>query len=665
MMPLLKYILIFLLFCQFSSCTVAQTRLYSSTNKKAIKNYEKALMCFNTINHASGKGDLKGAEQYLKKAIGKDSSFHEAYSLYSNVALEKGDIENGIYYRKKMMEKNTNVPLVEYYFLAGMQMATGDYRGCLRNARKYSESPLANKNALININRMIENCVFALKALENKSDLEPINLGKGVNSAMPEYFPSVTADDSTLLFTRMINDERAPLGTKQEDIFVSQRVDNEWSDGFSISNNINSSYNEGAPTFSSDGQYIIFVGCETGAKGDYEYGYGRKGYGSCDLFYSQKIGDEWSSPVNLGPPINSRHWETQPSFSSDGKTLYFVRGLTYDRQRRNPDDQDIFYSEITPDGWSKPKRLPKNINTPFREESVQIHPDGKTLYFSSNGHPGMGGLDIFMSRKQVDGSWSNPINLGYPLNTYVDENSLLVSSDGELGYFASNREGGYGSLDIYSFKLDSNVMPLPITFLKGLTYDEETNKPIPAHFQLTALNTGNVISEINANQGDGSFLITLPQQNDLAFHAEYEGYVLVSKNFTIDLLELTEEGYLLDIPMSKIKPGTFVLENIFFEVNKFELQPASITELEKVYKMLDLNKDIEVEISGHTDSDGNDQDNMVLSENRAQAVVDWLVEKGISSSRLSFKGYGETKPIVDNSSKENKAKNRRTELTIK
>ena len=157
------------------------------------------------------------------------------------------------------------------------------------------------------------------------------------------------------------------------------------------------------------------------------------------------------------------------------------------------------------------------------------------------------------------------------------------------------------------------------------------------------MNTGNVISEINANQGDGSFLITLPQQNDLAFHAEYEGYVLVSKNFTIDQLELTDEGYLLDIPMSKIKPGTFVLENIFFEVNKFVLQHASITELEKVYKMLDLNKDIEVEISGHTDSDGNDQDNMVLSENRAQTVVDWLVEKGISSSRLSFKGYGETK----------------------
>ena len=341
MIPLLKYILIFLLFCQFSSCTVAQTRLYSSTNKKAIKNYEKALMCFNTINPVSGKGDLKGAEQYLKKAIGKDSSFHEAYSLYSNVALEKGDIENGIYYRKKMMEKNANVPLFEYYVLASLQIKIGDYIGCLKNAKKYKESPLAKKNVLVKINRLIENSVFAIEALKNKSNIEPINLGGSINTEMDEYFPSLTTDDSTLIFTRLINDNRALMGNLQEDIFISQKVGNRWIQSNSLSVNINSAYNEGAPRFSSDGQYIIFVGCEIGNN---DYGIGRKGYGSCDLFYSQKIGNEWSSPINFGPPINSRHWETQPSFSSDGKTLYFIRGLRYNRQRRNPNNQDIFFS---------------------------------------------------------------------------------------------------------------------------------------------------------------------------------------------------------------------------------------------------------------------------------------------------------------------------------
>jgi hypothetical protein len=284
-----------------------------------------------------------------------------------------------------------------------------------------------DKRFMIKINRMIQNSLFALNAIKNPVNFKPINLGPSINSELPEYFPSITADDSTFLFTRRVNDISVSMG-RQEDIFVSKRDENnDWSNSTLISDVINSDFNEGAPTFSSDGQYIIFVGCETGAKGDYEYGNGRKGYGSCDLFYSQNNGQKWSNPVNLGPPINSKHWETQPSFSSDGKTLYFVRGMTYNRERRNPNNQDIYFSTILDDGtWSKPKKISSKINTPYREESVQIHPDGKTLYFASNGHPGMGGLDIYMSRMQEDESWSNPVNLGYPLNSFMDENSILI-----------------------------------------------------------------------------------------------------------------------------------------------------------------------------------------------------------------------------------------------
>jgi len=590
----------------------------------------------------------------------------EVYSLLSNLQVEKGDIHKAIFYRKEMLKVSKAIPLTEYYFLAGMQMAVGEYEGCLKNAKRYISSPLADQRYMVNAKRMINNCVFAMNAMKNPIDFNPINLGPSINTKMPEYFPSTTADDSTLLFTRMINDIRAPFGTKQEEIFVSKKNEDNWTKGTLISTNINSEYNEGAPTFSTDGQYIIFVGCETGSKGDYEYGDGRRGYGSCDLFYSQKRGNDWSLAVNLGRPINSKHWETQPSFSSDGKTLYFIRGLTYDRQRRSPDDQDIFVSRITDEGnWSKPERLPDNINTPFREESVQIHPDGRTIYFSSNGHPGMGGLDIFMSRKKEDGSWSDPVNLGYPLNTYMDENSVLVSSNGELAYFASNREGGYGSLDLYGFLLQDEYKPFPTNFIKGFVYDEEDHSPLPAYFQLTEIKSGKVLSEITANVSSGEFLIALPEIDDLAFHAEYVGYAFVSKNFTLDKLKKTSEGYQLDIPMKKIKPGTFVLENIFFEVNKWDLVPTSLVELEKVFKMLDANSDIDVQISGHTDSDGDDQSNMVLSENRAKSVVEWLVKKGISSSRLSYQGYGETRPLIENSSPENKAVNRRTELTIK
>ena len=190
--------------------------LYSSSNKKAIKYYEKALTAFNTLNPTTGKSNLKEAEIFLKKAIAKDSSFHEAYSLYSNVSLEKGDIKSGIYFRNKMIEKNPNVPIIEYYFLAGMQMAVGNYKECLKNAKKYRDSPFANKVYLVNIKRMVENCVFALNAIANQGTFSPVNLGEGVNTTNPEYFPSVTADDSTLLFTRMIEDSRAPMGTRGE-----------------------------------------------------------------------------------------------------------------------------------------------------------------------------------------------------------------------------------------------------------------------------------------------------------------------------------------------------------------------------------------------------------------------------------------------------------------
>ena len=644
-----------------------QSAFYSTENKKAIKFYEKAIVCFNNINPVNGKPDLIGAEELLLKSLQKDTLFWEAYSLLSNVKVEAGDLNNAIFYRKKMISISPLVPLIEYYYLSSMQMAIGKYEDCLKNALKYKQSPLADKRYMDKINRMIQNCEFAINAIKSPVNFEPINLGSSINTELPEYFPSVTADDSTFLFTRRVNDISAPMG-RQEDIFVSKKtIGNHWGNSQLISDVINSKYNEGAPTFSTDGQYIIFVGCEIGEKdnnGFYQYGDGRKGYGSCDLFYSQNDGENWSKPVNLGPKINSRHWETQPSFSSDGRTLYFIRGLTYNRQRRSPNNQDIYVTTILEDGsWSNPTKLPSNINTSYREESVQIHPDGKTLYFSSNGHPGMGGLDIFMTRKQEDNKWSDPINLGYPINTFVDENSILVSPKGDLAYFSSNREGGYGSLDLYSFNIEEEFKPLPIQYIKGRIIDAETKQPLFAFFQLSDLKKGNLISQMQSKIGNGEFLITVPNNNDFALHAEKEGYMFYSKNIHLDSLNLSKDGFLI-IELEKIKAGTFVLENIFFESNKSELKISSIVELKKVLKLLQINPELKIEISGHTDSDGDDELNLSLSNERASSVVKWLIDNGISSSRLTFKGFGETKPIAKNDSEENKAKNRRTELTI-
>ncbi|MEK9618974.1 MAG: OmpA family protein [Flavobacteriales bacterium] len=641
-----------------------QSALYSSYNKKAIKLYEKAIECYQDISPFSGRGNLKGAEEYLLKSLAKDSTFSEAYILLSQVKVKMGDINSAIFYKEKMMTANPIIPLVEYFYLAGLHMAIGSYEKCLKNAVRYKNSPLADKRYIVRIDKMIENCEFAIEAIKNPVDFDPINLGSSINSELPEYFPSITADDSTFLFTRRVNDLSAP-GGRQEEIFVSKKTpNNNWSNSSLVSNAINSKYNEGAPTFSPDGQYIIFVGCETGAKGDYEYGDDRKGYGSCDLFYSQNNGTNWSKPVNLGSKINTKHWETQPSFSSDGKTLYFIRGMTYDRQRRNPDNQDIYVTTISEDGqWTKPEKLPPNINSPHREESVQIHPDGKTLYFSSNGHPGMGGMDLYMSRKLDDNTWSDPINLGYPLNTFKNDISILISPKGDKGYFSSDREGGYGDLDLYSFNVDKKFKPLPITFIKGKIIDAESKLPLFAFFQLTDLKKGNIISQMQSKLENGEFLITVPKNIDFALHAEKEGYMFYSRNIYRDSLSLSKDGFLI-IELEKVKPGTFILENIFFEKSKSSLKKSSLVELNKVLKLMQINPDLKIQISGHTDSDGDDDFNLELSINRAKSVVNWLIENSIDKNRLSFKGYGETRPIEENNSIANKAKNRRTELTI-
>lgn len=659
--------LITTLFISITSCSVAQPGMkYTTSDKKAIKLYEEARKCFNYMDPTTGKRLLDCAIENGEKALARDPNFSEAYSLLSNVYVEKGDLEKAIEYKQKMMSSTTNFSQSEYFYLASMQMAVGDYQNCKKNAQRYLQNRNANPNFVDKCKQYIANCDFAIEAKAHPYDFEPENLGPNINTDRPEYFPSLTADDHKLLFTRLIEDENAVFGGQQEDIFVSEINGDHWSLAQKLSDNVNSKYNEGAPTFSADGKYVIFVGCETGDQGDYDYGEGREGYGSCDLFASEKVGDHWSKPFNLGAPVNSKHWESQPSFSSDGKTLYFIRGIIHDRQMRSPKEQDIYVTELTPEGtWSTPVKLSDKINTPYREESVQIHPDGQTLYFSSEGHVGMGGTDIYMSRLDENGEWGTPVNLGYPINTNHDENSTLVSAEGEFAYFASNREGGLGSLDLYSFKLPEQFRPIKTTFMKGKVFDVETKKPLAADFQLIDLKTGKLVKRAIANSGNGEFIVALPENSDFALIAEHDGYFFYSKNYSLDKLTKTENGFEFDVPMSPIKPGdSFILENIFFDVDKWDLKSESIVELNKLLEILQKNPNIKIELGGHTDSDGNDTHNQQLSENRAKAVVEWLISKGIDSGRLSYKGYGETQPIAPNDTPENKAKNRRTEVTI-
>lgn len=656
------HITVVFFFSLFASCTVAQPGMYSTSSKKAIKLYEEANSCFKDLDPQTGRRrSLACAEANALKSIDKDPQFIDAILLLSEVKIAQNNFLAAISYKERVLAINPEYSSNEFYYIASLSMGLGDYEKCLQFSKLFLARRSTSEYFQEQTRRYIEDCEFAIPALKSPVNYEPKNLGAGINSDRPEYFPTLTADDKTLLFTRNVEDNRVPIYGEQEDFFITTWEDDDWIESKMLEGPINTKYNEGAPTFSADGKYVVFVGCETGYRGEFNYGENRQGYGSCDLFASEKIGSKWTKPFNLGKPVNSNHWESQPSFSADGKSLYFIRGIV--RQgRKNPGEQDIYVTEITEEGtWSIPKKVPGKINTPYREESVSIHPDGQTLYFSSNGHPGMGGLDIFMSRRQLNGEWGDPVNLGYPINTYNHENSLLVSAKGDLAFFASDREGGYGKLDLYSFELPEKYRPIKTTYVRGRVFDAVTKKHLQAYFKLIDLESGEIVKEAYANSGNGEFLVALPINKNYALHAEHKGYLFYSKNYALNSDLMKDKEFIIEVPMEK---GKIVLENVFFDVGKFNLKTESIYELDRVVEFLTLNAAVKVELGGHTDTDGDDVMNQVLSRNRAKSCVDYLISKGIEAIRLSYKGYGETQPRVENDNAENKALNRRTEMRI-
>lgn len=630
------------------NCTVAQTPV-SSKNKKAIKLFEEGRNYYDARNN-------KLAELSLLEALQKDPNFVEAELLLAYVYEESRQYEKAIEHYSKSIKINPDFFPESYPSLGALQLKLGRYEEALQNFKQYLT--LTNSPQLMKplAQEGIKDCEFALEALKNPVPFNPINLGKGVNSELPEYFPALSVDGKTLLYTRRLIDKSTSTGFN-EDFYVSYFDGNNWGEGKNLKG-VNSPNNEGAPTLSANGQFLIFTICADPYEG---YGHNKKGYGSCDLFYSFKSGNNWSFPRNLGEPVNSRNWETQPSFSSDGKTLYFIRGIGRGQQRQ----QDIYMSELSAEGiWSQPTPLSNVINTKHSEESVFIHPDGKTLYFSSNGHPGMGGLDIFMSKKDANGNWSTPLNLGYPINTHNDENSLLVTADGKIAYFASDRKGGFGDLDIYGFDLPFHLQPEQVTYLKGIVYDATSKQKISAKFELIDLETGNVVVTSFSDEKTGEYLVCLPSNHDYALNVAKKDYLFYSENFT---LKATQDlkPFEKDVPLDKIEVGkSVVLKNVFFETAKFDLKHQSKVELNKLVAFLNSSPTLKVEIGGHTDNVGKPKDNQLLSENRAKSVRDYLVENGIDASRLTTKGYGDTLPIATNETEEGRAENRRTEFKV-
>ncbi len=623
---------------------------YTVSNTKAIKSYENALTAINSRNNELGLA-------LLDEALKREPNFAEAYLLKFELYAEEGELNQAAEALRNAVAINPDFFPNAWFFLGTLELKSGNYAEARKNLNKFKSYRGVQPDMVARAVEIIATCDFAEKAMQNPVPFEPINMGAAINSEDPEYYPCLTADGRVLLYTRLRKDPEAFKG-RNEDFFVSRMEGDEWQPSLPL-REINTIYNEGAPTISADGRILVFTACDI--MGD--YGRGRMGFGSCDLFIAYRVGNSWSKAENMGEAINSRNWETQPSLSADGKTLYFVRGIA---TRQGVQNQDIYVSyDLGERGWSRPQALGPGVNTPGREESVMIHPDGRTLYFASDGHPGMGGMDLFVSRLDAEGNWQQAENLGYPINTHNDENSLHVGPDGNIALFASDRDGGFGGLDLYSFDLPTSVQPTAVTYAEGIVVDDNTGEPVAASLELFDIEKDVHSTRFNSDAETGTFLIALPTGQSYGLSVKADGYLFHSETFELNQPE-ANKPYALEVRLKKPVAGSaIVLRNVFFDTDQDVLKSQSTNELNQLASFLKANPDIRVEVSGHTDNQGGADYNKKLSERRAEAVKSHLVGVlGIDEARIEARGYGQEMPVASNDTQEGRALNRRTEFKV-
>ena len=622
-----------LLFCSFFLHAQNERPFTGTTNKKAEKLFGEALQAFTTM-------DYKHALQTLTKILQEDPNFIDALMLLADLREQNDQINEAFDVYRRIIGINPDFQ-IPYYKMAFTALSFGEYDSACVYIALYKEKK-GNQIDAIKVSNVETMAKFGSHAVKNPVPFNSKNAGAAINSPMDEYFPGTTADEQTLIYTRL-----EPNVT--ENFYVSKKgTDHAWTKSFNMGPPINTEDNEGTVSLSADGQYVFFTACNR-----------PNGEGSCDLYFSLLDGDQWREPKSLGFPINTRAWESQPSVSFDAKTLYFSSN-----RPGGYGGMDIWYSNYSKGRWSPPVNLGPEVNTPGNEESPFIAKDDLTLYFSSDGHLGMGGNDLFITRKQTNGKWGKPENLGYPVNSFKDERCLAVAADGINAYIATERPGGFGGLDIWAFELHEKIRPLKTGYVKGIVYDARTLQKLRAQLELIDLETEKPVIIAASNKLTGQFLFCLPGNKNYALNVTCDGYLFHSENFSLKN-QPSSEPITLNIPLKKILEGErVVLKNIFFDTDKFDLKPESKAELNKLIGFLNNNPLMRIEIGGHTDNTGIKEKNTTLSHNRAKAVYDYLILNGIPATRLSYKGYAETMPVADNKTESGRKQNRRTEFKI-
>lgn len=639
------YLILVLITGILTSCSTTSKAQYTSKKKKAVASYVVG------VKHAR-MYNFESAIVSFNEAIERDPNFIEAHLNLGDVYLTKKEFSKAEEYYQNAINIDASFKPTTYMQLASVQLRLAKYSEAQSNLNKLQQMKKVPPPFQSKFDLMQEVASFAIKAKQNPVPFNPENMGPAVNTRQEEYHPSITVDGKMFVFTSKIHVGNSKIGQPifKEDLYYSKLDNtNRWRGAKNFGAPINTPrHNEGASSISHDGKYLFFTACNQ-----------QGGFGSCDLYVTQMVGGKWLPPTNMGRDINSGAWESHPSLSPNGKTLYFASN-----RKGGKGNIDIWQSEKQSDGtWSQPVPLP--FNTEGADFTPHIHADGQTMYFSSDGRPGMGGHDIFYVRKQPNGNWGEVKNIGYPINSELDEFGMIADPSGRMAYYASEKEGGLGMLDIYQFDLYKEAQPITSSYLKGSVVDAETKRPLEASVELIDLETEEVITSTESDKINGAFLASLPANKDYALNVSRKGYLFYSDNFELKEESVTEpkEMQVELIPIKK--GGAVVLKNVFFETASFELKKSSVTELNKLVAFLKYNKAVNVEIGGHTDNVGSSESNKTLSSNRANSVRDYLIEKGIAGTRITAVGYGDTKPVASNDTEKGRAQNRRTEFVIK
>lgn len=628
-------------------------------NKKVRKAYEEAM--------SEKKPSIR--RQLLEQVLEAEPEHYQArYQFaYENIKLAERDIKASYGFAAKHLEQVIkecpNYHPYPYYYLGSLAMGKKEYEKAVDYFNKFLKLEYANvsdypkdyEKRMEEVEQLKKDAEFYANVYKNPVPFEP-KVVLGISTGANEYLGIISPDNELALYIRNYEKlKRGDLTPKLvEEFTVSHSIGNGFDNGEAMPPPFNMTENVGGATISVNNKKLYLTICKNDMTG----------YKNCDIYTSDLVNGTWTEPVSVGEGVNQKNsFEGQPSVSSDGNNLYFVS--IREDEIGAIDNMDLYRSEKQTDGkWGKARNLGTKINTKGNEKSPFIHSDSHTLYFSSDGLKGVGGFDIFYSRQDSTGGFQTPVNIGYPINSEKDDIGFFASTDGKTAYFSSNElKSGIGGWDMFSFQLYKEARPEMMRIAKGELKDDGGNPVTSAKVELKNIKTKE-IQQVDVDTISGEYVAVMNVNTDYIMTVKSEGAAFTSQfiakeDTTSKLIQK------IDFEVKKIEAGSaHRINNINFGTNSYEMEEISKLVLDEFISFLKENPAIKIAIHGHTDDIGNDGDNMALSQNRAQAVYNYISQKGIDKSRLSFKGFGETKFLFQNTSEENRSRNRRTEFVI-